>query len=246
MTTTTEIIKDAFRESNVIGVNATPTTPEQAEAMARLSSLISAVYGDDVGENFDDWMVGYENQYMPNYSWTELQWRHLIPNSRVLLNHTLTQTLWMPPRPYNGSRIRVIDVNSVLDTVSVTLDGNGRLIENAGILNLTTAGLQKTWFFDSDTANWQAIATVAIGDDMPFPPEFDDYFIIKLAGRLNPRYGRSLNEMSIARLAEQQDMLESTYRQKRNMPTQQGVLRTSDPNQRFFYQGNRRGKFGWM
>lgn len=247
MTTTTEIIQDAFRESNVIRLGASPTSDMQTEAMSRLNNLISAVYGDDVGENFQDWMVGYEGQINPNYSWTQLQWSYPIINSRILLNHNEAQTLYLPLRPYDGSRIQVIDVQGVLATYNVTLDGNGRNIETTPTITLNTNDLNRTWIFDAEAANWErAAATFAIGDQMPFPTEFDDYFIIKLAGRLNPRYGRSLSEESVGRLAEMQDMLESKYRQRKTMPAQKGVRRLSDPNQRFFFSGNWRGRWGWM
>lgn len=246
--TTTEIIQSAFRESNVIRLGATPTADMQTEAMSRLNNIISAVYGDDVGENFQDWMVGYEGQVHPDYSWTSLQWSYPIINSRVLLNHNEPQTLYFPLRPYDGSRIQVIDVQGVLATYNVTLDGNGRKIENGPTLLLSSNGLNSTWIFNAETANWEFsfAGALAIDDDMPFPTEFDDYFIIKLAGRLNPRYGRSLSEESVGRLAEMQDMLESKYRQRKTMPAQKGVRRLSDPNQRFFYSGNWRGRWGWM
>lgn len=247
MTTTTEIIKDSFRESNVIRLGATPTSDMQTEALSRLNNLVSAVYGDDVGENYQDWMVGYAGQIYPDYSWTQLQWSYPIINSRILLNHDEAQTLYLPLRPYDGSRIQVIDVQGVLATYNVVLNGNGRNIESAASITLNTNDLNRTWIFDAETADWErAVATLALGDQMPFPAEFDDYFIIKLAGRLNPRYGRSLSEESLGRLAEMQDMLESRYRQRKTMPAQEGVRRLSDPNQRFFYAGNWRGRWGWF
>jgi len=246
MTSTTDIILDAYRESNIISINAAPSTVQQAEAMRRLSSLVTSVYGNDVGENFQDWMVGYEGQRYPNYSWTALRWQYPIPQSRILFNDIISQTIYFPNRPYDRARMQFIDVQGVCGTYPVTLDGNGRLIEGVDSVVMNTDGVNKTWIYDAPNANWFLTDTLALGDEMPFPSDFDDYFIISLAGRLNPRYGRSLNDQSIARLAEMKDQLASTYRQKRAMPAQQGVLRLSDPNQQYFYAGNWRGQWGWM
>lgn len=246
MTTTTEIILDAYRESNVIPITATPNAAQSAEAMRRLTNLVSAVYGDDVGENLQDWMVGYEGQVYPDYSWTQQRWAYPISNSRILFNDIIAQTLYLPIRPDDGARIQFIDVQGVCGTYNVTLDANGRLIEGVDSILLDTNGVNKTWIYKADIATWVLMEALAIDVEMPFPSEFDDYFIIKLAGRINPRFGRSLDELSLARLAEMQEMLESRYRQKRPMPAQQGVLRLSDPNQQYFYAGNWRGQWGWM
>ena len=163
MSTTTEIIEDAFRESNVIRLGASPTDEMNTEAMRRLSNLVSAVYGDDVGENYQDWMVGYAGQINVDYSWTELQWAYPISNSRILLNHTSAQTLYLPLRPYDGSRIQVIDVQGVLATYNVVLDANGRTIEDQASITLSTDNLNSGWIFDAEAANWVLMASLALG-----------------------------------------------------------------------------------
>lgn len=245
MTTTSEIIKDAYRESNLIGLGATVTDAQNTEALPRLTSLISGVYGFDLGERLEDWMVGYSGQISPDHIWSETDWVYPIANSRVLLNHTTSQTLYLPLTPDNGARIQVIDVNSVLATYNVVVDGNGRLINGAATETLSTDGLNRVYMFDSDVSGWVTVSGLALGDEMPFPTEFDDYFILKLAGRLNPRYGRSLSDLSLARLGEVKEQLEARYRQKRTMPAQRAVLQISDPNRRLSY-ADRPGKFGWM
>lgn len=245
MTTTSEIIKDAYRESNLIGIGAGVTDAQNDEALPRLTSLISGVYGLDLGERLVDWMVGYAGQTNPDQSWSQTDWVYPIANSRILLNHTTSQTLYLPPAPENGARLQVIDVNSVLATYNITLDGNGRLINGVATETLSTAALNRTYMFDADVSGWVTVTGLALGDPMPFPTEFDDYFILKLAGRLNPRYGRSLSDLSLARLAELKEQMESRYRQKRTMPAQRAVLNISDPNRRLSY-ADRPGKFGWM
>lgn len=246
MTSVSNIIKSAFRESNMLALGVDPTTPAQAEAFSLLKSLVASVYDGDVGERLQDWLVGNTGVHFPYAAgWTELRWKYPIQNSRIILDHATPQILYLPPDPDNGARMQIIDVGGVLPTYPVTLDANGRLIDGERVLLLNVAYQNATWFYDAQNANWVPMDDVTLGGDMPFPEKFDDYFMIKLAARLNPRYGRSLSELSIARLSEQADDLAAEYRQRRNMPAPLAVRRLSDPNQRFFNTG-RRGRWGWQ
>lgn len=247
MTPVSDIITQAFRESNIAALGTAPTTAQSTEAFDRLKSLVASVYGDDVGERLQDWLVGNAGVHWPYMGgWTELRWKYPISNSRIVLDHQSPQTLYWPLDPDNGARMQVIDLTGELATYNVTIDANGRLIEGARTLVLNTNNLNRTWIFDSDKSDWLVLDYITADGEMPFPLEFDDYFIIKLASRINPRYGRSLSDLSIARLGEMQEMLESTYRQKRSMPAPLAVRRLSDPNQRFFDGYNRRGRWGWQ
>ena len=247
MTPVSDIITQSLRESNIVALGTTPTTAQSTEAFDRLKSLVAGVYGDDVGERLDDWLVGNAGVHWPYMrGWDSLRWKYPIANSRIILDHQSPQILYLPIDPNNGARMQVVDVGDALATYNVTLDANGRLIEGARTVVLSTAGLNRTWIFDAETSDWKILDYIAADGEMPFPIEFDDFFIIKLAARLNPRYGRSLSDLSIARLNEMQEMLESTYRQKRNMPAPLAVRRLSDPNQRFFNGYNRRGRWGWQ
>lgn len=247
MTLISAIITDAYRESNLIAAGKIPSDTQITEALTRLSSMIAGVYGYDVGEGLQDWMVGTTNLENPMPGWSDQSWVYPIENSRILLNHSSAQTLYFPDLPENGARMSVIDINSALTTYNVTLNGNGRLIEGATTQVLSTAGLSKAWIYDADSANWRAISALVVTDEMPFPEKFDDYFIIRLAGRINPRYGRSLDTMSIARLQEVTEQLESTYRQTRDMPVPSALRRLRGPNDYGYdNMGARRGRFGWM
>lgn len=248
MSLTADIITDAMRETNLIGANEYPNQRQQAEAMRLLNRLVSAVYGYDVGEALEDWMVGTAGiDELSNRGWTELNWRNPIQNSRILLNNTSPQTLLWPVAPDNGARMQIIDISGTLATYPVTIDGNGRLIEGDRVQLLVTNGLNTTWMFDAANANWVQVANeLTVTGKMPFPMKFDDYFVIKLAARLNPRYGRSLSEESLARLAEQRDQLEAEYRQTRPMPAPLAVRRLSSPLTRYFGASGRGGKWGWQ
>lgn len=249
MTTTTAIIKDAYRESNLIGAAQEPTSVQQTEALARLSSMVAGVYGFDVGEQLSDWMVGTLGQNQRELGeWSQLEWQYPIPNSRMLLNHTAAQTLYLPYHPQDGSRIQAIDITGSLSTKPITLNANGRLIEGQRTLVLDEDNFNGTWFYNEQNAEWQRLDAIALGAEMPFPPEFDDYFIIRLAARINPRYGRSLSDLTIARLNEVAEQLQARYRQKRNMPAPSAVrnLRGPDRYARYRNWDHNSGRFGWM
>lgn len=247
MTLISAIITDSYRESNLIAAGTLPSDIQTTEGLSRLSSMVAGVYGYDVGENLMDWMVGNLNQRDARGAWTEEDWAFPIQNSRMLLNHQNPQTIYFFQMPENGARMSVIDINGALATYPITLNGNGRLIDGAATAVLNTAGLNKTWVYDADNADWRALTGLVLTDPMPFPPEFDDYFIIRLAGRLNPRYGRSLDTMALARLAEVTEQIEARYRQTRVMPAPTAVRRLNGPSDRYYdYNGGRNGRFGWQ
>jgi hypothetical protein len=247
MTTTLEIMTSGMRESNLIGIGEALTALQIAEALPRLQSLVSSVFGKDVGENFVDWPIGKENVSMawPNglNAWTQREWSYPRTNSRLLLNSIAAQTIYLPKNPDDGSRIAVVRISQELATHPVILDGNGRLVENAISLalndNLTAA---RTLMYEALTGNWIRVTDLTEGGEFPFPVEFDDFFITKLAMRLNPRYGRAVAAESGARLNEMLGQLKARYRQKQDMPADSAVLRTSNPG---FIRGNS-NRFGWM
>lgn len=251
MTTTLEIITAAMRESNLIAIGVTPTVPQQNEGLLRLQALVSSVVGNQVGEKLQDWPIGLTgvNMSWPNgYQWwTSTEWRYPKKNSRLLLNADGPQTVYMPQEPDNGSRIAVVPVNQDLATMPVTLDGNGKLIAGAASVVLNNnATAARVYIYQAETANWIQRIDLALVDPFYFPNDFDDYFITKLAMRLNPRYGRAVQAESAARFAEQERQIRAYYRQKQNMPADPAVLRTSDPGRfgnGFWWGGGRRS---WM
>ena len=252
MTTLLAICTDALRESNLIGVNAVPTTPQLDEAVRRLQSLIASVYGFDVGENYQDWMVGLNNvdRTWDMYAqWTETYWRYPIQNARLLLNAPGPQTLYFPRKPDDGARMAIVLEDMDLSVNNVTLSGNGRFIEGATEVVLNdNATAPRSYMYRADLGEWKLMTPLTSASEMPFPIEFDDYFITKLAMRLNPRYGRVMTAETGQRLSEQTQQIKARYRQKQDMPAQLGVLNTSDPGRfdRGFFRGGR-GRFGgWM
>src|SRR3546814_10657240 len=95
------------------------------------------------------------------------------------------------------SRLAVVDVAGNLATNTVTLHGNGRLIEGANTVLLNTNGIDKEWFYRADTANWVTYAPLIEDATFPFPEEFDNYFILMLAMEINSTYGQEMNPINL-------------------------------------------------
>lgn len=219
MTQVLDIITRSYRESNLFGISGSPTALQISEGLARLQTLIASTYGWDVGEDVTDLHVGYVGQVEPDYDITQRMWTRPETNTRLVLNHDGPETIYFPRLPRHGSRMSVVDVYDALALYNITLDANGNTIEDVLQVVLSTNGLNRTWIYDASASNWQIMPTVTSEtDEMPFPIEFDDYFIIKLASRLNPAYGRSLSQESIMRLQDQQGQIEARYKQTRSKP----------------------------
>lgn len=216
MTLVSEIITQSLRESNIIAVGANPTPGEASEALARLQSVVLSVLGNEVGFVLEDWNVTNANAILKPSSFAQDTAGFTVqPQSRLVCNLSVATALNLDPQPQDGQRVSVVDAGLNFNTRNLTLNGNGRLIEGATTKVLATAGTKPQWVYRSDLANWVVLDPLESTTEMPFPEEFDDYFIIMLALRLNPRFGRPLGEESQARLQQQRDQMILRYNQSR-------------------------------
>lgn len=217
MTTTLEIITSAYRESNLIAIGTAPTAPQQAEALKRLNALVSSVYGYEVGDPLVDWPVGVAGVVDDVGEWDSNAWTYPAANARLIANHDSATTVYLPPAPDDGARVAVIDPAGRLSSAPITLDGNGRTVEGSPSVTVSVDGTERTWLYRADKGNWTRLSELTgdVGEEFPFPSEFDDYFITKLAMRLNPRYGRSMSGESVAEMDRVLEKLRARYRQRR-------------------------------
>lgn len=229
MTLVSDIIQRGYRESNLIGVGMQPTTAEAAEALPLLQEIIASVYGNQVGENFQPLLIGNNNieapvgfpAWLPVATW----WAPL--NVRLVCNLPGEQTINLSPFPQDGSRMAVIDASGNFSTNPLTLVGNGHSIEGAHSLVMNTDGLAKEWLFRADLDNWQLVTPLALTDAMPFPQEYDSFFAILLASRLNPRSGKALSIESQGALKAYREEIRARYHQVVPTISAPGVLRMS-------------------
>jgi hypothetical protein len=209
MTLASEAIQRAYRESNLVMAGASPSTTQAAEGLVLLNAILPATLGFAAGEELRDLNIGGEHDE------SDLAEYQVPENARLVLNLGAARTLQLHQHPYEGQRIAVADAGANLATYNLTLDGNGRRIETAATVVLNTSSLSRQWFYRGDTANWQRLDGLVAGDTLPFPTEFDDYFIILLAMRLNPRHGREMAQASAAWLGTMTTQLEARYRRPR-------------------------------
>lgn len=232
MTTVAEIITDAYRLGNTTALGQTPSAAQQTEALRYLQRLVKSVFGLEVGENLAEFPVGNSGysrpagypgfQDTPSGNW-------VIPkNIRMMLNNTKALTLYLHPAPDDGTRVAVLDVKGSLATNPVTINGNGRNIDGSTSTLLNTNNLSVSYMYRADLGNWVKYASLALVDTFPFPEEFDDFFIIMLAMRLNPAYGRTIDDQARVFLNRARNQMRSRYDQYVPVYADSGVLRMSN------------------
>ena len=246
MTQVSEIVEQAFRES-ITDVTQHPTPTQFNEGLDRLNKLVKSVYGTEVGQPLEDWPLGTAGTDPEDPSWVEALWAYPAPNSRLVVALATSQAVYLPQDPMDGARMGIIDPRATLAATPVTLYGNGRSIEGAATLVINTNSTSKEWLYRADLGNWTVLSTLAATDDFPFPEEFDDFFITMLAMRLNPRYGRSLDEASIVTLDRSRSKLRARYRQRSIVGVDPGLTNTTVGYGSIRGQRTvRPSRFGWM
>jgi hypothetical protein len=244
MTTISEIISDAYRESNLISINATPTVAQQTEALRLLNRIVIALFGNEAGDPFTNINVGNNNVQTTsifvsdnNESYFNSGWT--VPqNSRLTLNLTEPRSLILNPCPNDGERLSVVDASNNLSANPLTLLGNGRSIEGATSLVVSVDGTETQWFYRSDTANWAKLSSLLITDESPFPSEFDDLLIIGLTIRLSTRNGGTLAEASVSNYNNVEREFKARYAQPTQIGSEIGLVRTAS-NRAFWPKSNR-------
>lgn len=228
MTTVASIVNSALRETNLIPLGVTPTQEQLDEAFGLLSTIVAGVLGNEMGENLSPFPLGQEGINSPRgYPW----WSNSLPgnmylptNQRIMLNLTAPGTVNLHPRPHDGARMGMVDVSQNLDIHSFTINGNGRSIEGDEFMTYNTPGQIREWVYREDLGNWVVAIPLIETGDMPWPPEFDDMFIITLAMRLNPRYGQIMHPASVETLKEAKSKFSARYGQSTTqMPSEMGL-----------------------
>jgi len=186
-------------------MGASPNTSQQTESLRLLNNIVLSTVGNEVSDPLDDMNIGgtYDET-----TWTS----EFIPDRvRLVLNLSDAKTLKLDPQPYDGQRLSFVDIAGNLATYPLTLDGNGRKIEGVTSLVLNTNSDAREWMYRADLASWVKITSLLYTDALPFPQDFDDYFITMLAMRINPRYGQSLTPETTMALKRSRSQLRARY-----------------------------------
>lgn len=237
MTLTSEIVKEAYRENNIIPVGREPTDAEVAEALPRLNNIVRSLFGRTVGIYLKDWPVPPSttapvNARYPMWPATEKLPDDVYPyppgNARLLCRQTQAKTVYLQQNPQDGAVVEIVPNGADFEAAPLTIDANGRLI--AGALTLVQdAALteQRRFMYRADLSSWTEIAELTADDPLPFPSEFDDYFICALNIRLSPRYSAAPAALTAAVMKAKEKDMKTRYWQSVDAPTViSGELRT--------------------
>jgi hypothetical protein len=216
-TLVSDIITDAYRESNIIAISASPTAAEIAEGLRLLNRVVANTYNSDAGEKFIDYPIGRHNinrpQGWPYYNGQPTNDWFVPLNARLLLNLDSAQTVYLNPTPEDGTMFSYVDVSGNLGTYNLVINGNGRKIEGSTSVTKNTNGGSAVYMYRADTGNWAKVSPLVSADEFPFPTDFDDLFVISLAVRLNPRHDVTTAQESVAALKKLLSQFKARYAQ---------------------------------
>lgn len=211
MTTARRLIYEGYREGNVIPANVllTASDVQNAEALPLLNGIVLTMIGEVIGAEPQDWPIPPQINATTTPYWNKDPRENpaaqqpsrgfngsnnngaLYPpvNSRLVLavdNDPVT--VFLPPSPDDGALIMITDLNS---TAIVTLDANGRFIDDAStkVLDPVSSFNGTLFMYHADDANWRSITAMGIDDESPLPEAFNDLLSIQLYFRVAPRYG---------------------------------------------------------
>lgn len=206
MALASDIIRRAYRESNLVPVGVTPSANLLAEGLEGLNGVILSTIGNEVGQGLSELVIGGDfdqSHLMPDY----------VPdNIRLVYNNTEgTILVGLDPYPVEGQRVAMADVSGSISTNTLTINANGRTIEGTTEIVLDTDYMSRQWMYRADTGNWVRISELILADSMPFPTEFDAYFIKMLAIELNPRYSQQLSAETIQSLGRMRSQIRARY-----------------------------------
>jgi hypothetical protein len=200
VTVISSLITDAFREGNILPLGKVPSDNQVTEALRLFQQNIRSIYGSEAGEGLSDWPLGTFNADEPGFVDPRSAYSIQRPaiNQRLLATNTAALAVYLTPYPQDGARMAIADPFGRLAAFPVTLDANGRTIEGNSAVVLNVAGTFQEWFYRADKGDWVKITSLVATDENPFPEDFDIFFSIGLALRLNPRYGRTMDPQTAA------------------------------------------------
>lgn len=215
MATLDQIISRAYRETQITDIDEAPTSSQQAEALTLLQGIIFRNYPQSPQVSLalgtrPERATGQTLRDFTSYAPYEPVPQNTIMHCAL----TSAKTLIMPYAASDGARVSFVDVGKNFATYSLTLEGNGATIAGAPSAVLATNGLRAEYFFRRDLGDWQVLAALTQFQNMPFPEEFDDMFVIELSLRLNPRYGNEIAPLTAELFNEIRTRFRARYTQE--------------------------------
>lgn len=210
MTACSTIIRRAYRGGNIIPIGTQPSAPQVAEALEVLNSGLQSLVGNGFFENLQDWPIPYIQRVgdvaanppnLPGSQYPTISLNNSFPakNMRLVWDGS-EQTVYMPELPPDGAFMCLVKSagNGQVSPGLLTLSGNGRTVEGLPAY-LSTTATSRQWLYRADMADWiQIKSTLLVTDDIPFPDEYDDYWISGLTIQLSPMYGKTIQAATTA------------------------------------------------
>lgn len=200
MTTAQVIINRALRETQILPSDVAPTTEQTNEALPLLQGIVERyVRAPIITLWLGDLSDVKQQRGVIMRDFTLYQDRVAIPQD-IYLNCLLDgpKTIRLPPSPGDGARMVIIDVANTFGTNNLTIDGNGNLVDGGNSLVLATSGQGVSLLYRRELANWIIVpAELGLSNNLPYPAMYDDLFVIELAMRLDPRYGKEMSPITV-------------------------------------------------
>lgn len=137
-----------------------------------------------------------------------------VANSRIISSITEATTIYFPENPDDGARMGFVDIGM---TAALTLDGNGRLIENLAYLIIDPESVtplsRAEWLYRSDLGGWIRLETLTATDQSPLPKEFDGLLIAWTNMLLCPGQGKEPSQATVDARERILSKLKQRYRQ---------------------------------
>jgi hypothetical protein len=239
MATLTDIVNSAFRETGIVAVGTTPSTANFDEAFDLLTSIITSLFGYELGENLTDVNYGTygltNNEGIAADESSDIAATSVQANSRLIFNINQAATIFLPAKPRDGARLDIIDNAGTFGTTApVTINANGRKIfVSAGVYSSTaTLSAGAGYIYRAENGRWD---TVSMGptDASPFATIFDDLLIGMLAMRLGPRYGVDPRPEVIEMVRDLKKKLRSRYRQSTEVSSENAIVILTNTDNRY-------------
>jgi len=216
MALASEIINLAYREANFRTVDSEPTPTEFSEGLTLLKPLVSNLPGMVTGIRLRPWFVptpqktgAVAAQYPALSSETSppLNIKYPPSNSRLMLRDPDDIAIFFQYQPQAGAVMEYVDTGHA---GIVTLDGNGSFFGLTGsteavVIDPAAGGGRnppRRWHYRADYGAWQELRPLTLTSLLPYPEEFDDYFISALAIRLSPRFGSEPRQITLMRFQQ--------------------------------------------
>lgn len=248
MVTVSEIVQDAFREGNIVAGGAALTTVQETEGLTVFNRFVESLYGYELGEFLGDWPIipldvspiaARYPLFPDNENRRPEEYLYPPPNVRVLVSLQESIEMYLQRDPRDGARMSFVRIRD--NDFQLTVVGNGRLIEGQDSITATATELHgRNYMYMADEGGWIRIDTLVATDILPFPPAYDELFVLGTMKRLAPRYGRTLDGEQLQRYNRLIRRMKAQFRQERPSPkdpSNQFLIPASDYRFTRYYDG---------